>query len=119
MTPSLSGVHHVALCVQDVPTAVRFYAEVLGCDERDDRPDFGFPGAWLNAGPQQIHLMAFGDPQRTMSHFALQVDDVEAWCAHLDALEVPYDRSATPGAGLQVFFHDPAGNQIELNQPGF
>ncbi len=118
MTPNLAGVHHVALCVADVPEAVGFYTDILGCVERTDRPDFGFPGAWLNAGTQQIHLMAFGAPERSMSHFALQIDDVESWCTHLDANDVKYDRSAhVPGAGQQLFFHDPAGNQIELNQP--
>ncbi len=118
MKPILAGVHHVALCVADVSEAVNFYVDVIGCSQRTDRPDFGFPGAWLDAGPQQIHLMAFGDPQRTMSHFALQVDDIDAWCDHLDNHSVEYQRSArTPGAGQQVFLHDHAGNQVELNQP--
>ena len=118
MKPNIAGVHHVALCVADVPQALTFYVDVMGCSLRADRPDFGFPGAWLDAGPQQIHLMAFGDPERSMSHFALQVDNIDAWCEHFDARSVAYQRSPhTPGAGQQVFLHDPAGNQLELNQP--
>ena len=118
MKPNIAGVHHVALCVADVPEALTFYVDVMGCSLRADRPDFGFPGAWLDAGPQQIHLMAFGDPERSMSHFALQVDNIDAWCEHFDARSVAYQRSPhTPGAGQQVFLHDPAGNQLELNQP--
>ena len=118
MRPKLAGVHHVALCVADVAQALVFYEEIIGCVPRTDRPDFGFPGAWLDAGTQQIHLMEFGDPQRTMSHFALHVDDIDAWCAHFDANNVEYQRSPhTQGAGQQVFLHDPAGNQLELNQP--
>ena len=114
----LTGVHHVALCVDDVDVAIEFYVDALGCEVRGDRPDFGFPGAWLNAGTQQIHLMQFGAPERSMSHFALQVDDAQAWAAHLAARGVEHRLSDyTPGAGRQIFLHDPAGNQIELNQP--
>lgn len=114
----LKGVHHVALCVDDVETAISFYASALGCQERADRPDFGFPGAWLDAGTQQIHLMQFGAPERSMSHFALQIDDAQAWSKHLTANGVEHQLSPhTPGAGRQIFLHDPAGNQIELNEP--
>ena len=85
--------HHVALCVADVPEALKFYVDVIGCEQRSDRPDFGFPGAWLDAGTQQIHLMAFGDPQQSMSHFALQVDDIDAWCQHFDTNDVERERT--------------------------
>ncbi|MEY2470503.1 MAG: Glyoxalase/Bleomycin resistance protein/Dioxygenase superfamily, partial [Actinomycetota bacterium] len=36
-----TGVHHVSINVDDVAAAVRFYTDVLGLTERDDRPDFG------------------------------------------------------------------------------
>jgi glyoxylase I family protein len=118
MAPNFSGVHHVALCVDDVDAATDFYVDVLGCEQRADRPDFGFPGAWLDAGTQQIHLMQFADSPRTASHFALRVEDLDAWCAHLDAHGVAYRRSDhVANAGFQAFLADPAGNQIELNQP--
>ncbi len=113
-----AGVHHVAICVADADAAKEFYVDVLGCRVRDDRPDFGFPGFWLDAGSQQIHLMEFGAPERSMSHYALRVDDADAWCEHLAAKGVEHQRSDyVPGAGRQVFLHDPSGNQIELNQP--
>src|SRR5438874_12450854 len=119
MAPQLSGVHHVAICVDDVDAARSFYIDVLGCTERTDRPDFGgFGGAWLDAGTQQIHLMQMGAPERTMSHFALRVDDLDAWCAHLDGRGAKYQRGDhIPNAGYQAFLADPAGNQIELTQP--
>jgi len=111
-------VHHVAICVDDVDKAIDFYVDVLGCHVREDRPDFGFPGAWLDAGSQQIHLMQFGSPERSMSHYALRIDDVDGWCEHLTAKGIEHQRSDhIMGAGQQVFLHDPAGNQIELNQP--
>ena len=113
-----AGVHQVAICVDDVDAALKFYVGVLGCEQRSDRPDFGFPGAWLDAGTQQIHLMQFGAPAPSFSHFALRVDDTEACCADLEAAGVEFRRSDyVAGAGRQVFLKDPAGNEIELNQP--
>src|SRR5688500_9886093 len=51
------AVHHVSINVDNVEAAVRFYVDVLGLVPRDDRPDFGFGGAWLDAGAQQVHLI--------------------------------------------------------------
>jgi catechol 2,3-dioxygenase-like lactoylglutathione lyase family enzyme len=48
-------VHHVSINVDDVDKALDFYVGTLGLVPRPDRPDFGFPGAWLNAGDQQVH----------------------------------------------------------------
>ncbi len=117
MAPPLSGVHHVSICVDDVDAARRFYVDVMGFRERDDRPDFGFPGAWLDAGGQQLHLLQAPFVENG-GHYAIRVDDLDAWCAHLDEHGVRYGRSPHfPGAGQQAFLRDPAGNQIELNQP--
>jgi catechol 2,3-dioxygenase-like lactoylglutathione lyase family enzyme len=114
----LGGVHHVSLNVDDAEVAGRFYEDVLGLT-RLDRPDFGFPGVWLSAGAVQIHLIEVdGHTAPEGQHFAFQVDDVDVVQARLAALgvdaTVPH---SFPGAGRQSFFHDPAGNLIELNQP--
>jgi catechol 2,3-dioxygenase-like lactoylglutathione lyase family enzyme len=114
----LGGVHHVSLNVDDAEVAGRFYEEVLGL-ERIERPDFGFPGVWLSAGDVQVHLIEVdGHTAPEGQHFAFRVDDVDAVQARLVELGVdastPY---GLPGAGRQSFFHDPAGNLIELNQP--
>lgn len=114
----LGGVHHVSLNVDDAEVGGRFYQDVLGLT-RLDRPDFGFPGVWLSAGAVQVHLIEVeGHTAPDGQHFAFQVDDVDAVRARLAERGVeasqPY---SLPGAGRQSFFHDPAGNLIELNQP--
>ena len=53
----LSDLHHVALKTQDLAASEQFYTEVLGM-EKVDRPDFDFPGAWLQMGQTMFHLMA-------------------------------------------------------------
>jgi catechol 2,3-dioxygenase-like lactoylglutathione lyase family enzyme len=114
-----AGIHHVALCVTDLDAALAFYVGGLHCAVLP-RPDFDFPGAWLGAGNQQIHLMVLPEvkPDRRQ-HLALQVDDVDAWCAHLEGCGITVRRSpAIEGAGRQAFVVDPSGNRVELNQPG-
>ncbi len=115
---TISGIHHVAICVPDVEAATRFYVDVLGFSIRDDRPDFGFPGAWLDIGGQQVHLMEVEGSPAPLQHFALQVDDLDEAVAAVQAKGVTVRRSSHfPGAGHQAFLHDPGGNEIELNQP--
>jgi hypothetical protein len=66
-----TGLHHVAISVKELEPAVRFYADVMGF-EQIDRPDFGFPGAWFQAGDHQIHLMEMPDaaPDRVRQQLA-------------------------------------------------
>jgi len=115
----VTGVQHVALVVTDVDRAVRFYTEVLGCAVVAERPDFGLPGAWLQAGDQQVHLALSPEaPADTLQHFALEVDDLDGAVEQIRAAGWKIDPlPLTPGAGHQAFLRDPSGNLIELNQP--
>jgi catechol 2,3-dioxygenase-like lactoylglutathione lyase family enzyme len=113
-----SGVHHVSLNVDDVAACMHFYVDVLGLEVLP-RPDFGFPGAWLSAGPQQIHLIQTDDHQPPKGqHFAFLVADLDAVSSELRAAGVDVSPPIElPDVGRQAFLHDPAGNMIELNQP--
>ena len=113
-----AGVHHVSVNVSDVDTAKAFYVDVLGLTERTDRPDFGFGGAWLDVGDQQIHLIEGQVPDAKGQHLALAVEDLDAVVAELRERGVKVSRAVTVGTGRQSFLHDPCGNMIELNQPG-
>lgn len=113
------GVHHVSLNVTDAAAGIRFYVDVLGMTQRDDRPDFSFDGAWLQCGDQQIHLLEVPDfvpPEG--QHFALCVADLDRAREHLLAHDVKVSApSEIAGVCWQCFFRDPTGNLIELNQP--
>jgi len=111
------GVHHVAINVTDVPAAIEFYRDVLGLEVRDDRPDFGIAGAWLDAGDQQVHLIEAPLPGNAGQHFALRVADVDAAIARLRDGGVEVSDAMSTGRGRQCFLSDPSGNAIELNQP--
>jgi catechol 2,3-dioxygenase-like lactoylglutathione lyase family enzyme len=113
-----AGIHHVGLVVTDVEAARRFYLEHLGLSERDDRPDFGFAGAWLQVGEQQVHLIEGREAAPGAGHFALAVDDLDGVVAELRQSGVMVSDPVPAGTGRQSFVRDPSGNVIELNQPG-
>ncbi len=110
------GVHHVSINVDDVEAGRAFYVDTLGLTEID-RPDLGIGGAWLQMGPQQLHLVELPLMEGFGPHFAIPVDDIEAARADLSGRGVEVsEASPIEGVCLQAFFKDPAGNQIELNQ---
>jgi catechol 2,3-dioxygenase-like lactoylglutathione lyase family enzyme len=55
----VTSLFHVAIKTPDLDATVKFYTEVLGM-ELANRPNFGFPGAWLAqpGGPPIIHIYA-------------------------------------------------------------
>ncbi|HEX7135141.1 MAG TPA: VOC family protein [Iamia sp.] len=111
------GLHYVSINVTDPDAARAFYVDVLGLVERPDRPDFGFGGAWLDAGGQQVHLIEATPPPAVGQHFALQVDDIDAAVAELRARGIDVSDPSPVGTGRQAFLTDPDGNGVELNQP--
>ena len=110
------AVHHVSINVDDVEAARAFYVGTLGLTERGDRPDFGFGGAWLDLGGQQVHLIEAGVPAALGQHFAILVTDLAATVAELRASGVTVSDPKPVGSNLQAFLNDPAGNMVELHQ---
>ena len=44
----ITGLDHINIDTSKPDETVAFYEDVLGLENRpQDRPDFGFPGAWL------------------------------------------------------------------------
>jgi catechol 2,3-dioxygenase-like lactoylglutathione lyase family enzyme len=115
---ALIGLHHVQVNVPDVEAGVAFYAR-LGLRLRDDRPDIGVEGAWLDAGAQQLHLVKAIAPSDFGQHFALEVTNLDAVIHQLRTLGVTVrePRSLGPGLPRQTATHDPAGNRVELREP--
>jgi len=116
---NITQLNHVALHVEDVERSCRFYAEVLQL-ERIDRPAFSFPGAWFRIGAdQELHLI--GDRDQPVvsnhrgNHFAMMVDAMDAWEAHLDEQGATYRPChRRPDGAFQLFVVDPDGHFVEL-----
>jgi glyoxylase I family protein len=114
-----TGVDHVAVNVGDVPAAITFYTDTIGLVQNHTRPDFGFPGAWLDtASGQQVHLIEAGVPNNLGQHFALTFEDLAAAVAELRdrGLKVTDPTDVGTTGRQQAFTVDPWGNAIELHQ---
>lgn len=114
--------HHASLVVADTAVSLRFYCDVLGM-QQTDRPDLGFPGAWLQLGAQQIHLLELENPDPTTGrpehggrdrHIALSVPDLEPVREVLDKNGIAYTLSKSGRKAL--FCRDPDGNALEILQ---
>jgi glyoxylase I family protein len=115
------ALNHVSLLVSDTARALDFYHGLLGLAIDAARPDLGFPGAFLNAGNAQIHLLELvpaaardaaakhGGRDR---HVALDVADLDAVVAALDGAGIAYTLSRSGRRAL--FCRDPDGNALEL-----
>ncbi|MFD2926141.1 VOC family protein [Halobacillus naozhouensis] len=119
------GIHHVSLLVTDIKRAKRFYGEVLGFQESEERPDFDFSGAWYQVGETQIHLIVH-EEGRTLrgvtsidsrdGHFAIRVQDMESFIKRMRRYQVEIvDKPNNQTDWHQVFVSDPDGNLIEFN----
>lgn len=114
--------NHVALHVADVEASCRFYERVLRL-EKIPRPAFTFPGAWYRLGEdQELHLIG-GREEETRSHsrgnhYALLVDDIDAWERHFQENGVEYvPRRTRPDGAWQIYVADPDGHHVELCTP--
>jgi glyoxylase I family protein len=116
------GVDHVAINVPDVPGAIVFYTDTMGLVQNHTRPDFGFPGAWLDTvNGQQVHLIEAEVPKNVGQHFALVFDDLAAAVTELRARGLKVSDPVPVGTTgrQQAFTTDPYGNGIELHsRPG-
>jgi len=119
--PKISGIAHATFIVSNLQRALAFYQGVLGLALDPNRPDLGFPGAWLNVGSQQIHLMELPNPDPIEGrpehggrdrHIALTVDDLDTLADALDGAGISYSHSKSGRAAL--FCRDPDGNALEF-----
>lgn len=117
-----TAIHHASLLVADTGAALAFYCDVLGL-EPIERPDLGFPGAWLGIGDQQIHLLELPNPDPLEGrpdhggrdrHLALLTRDLAALRRRLEAAGRPFTLSRSGRAAL--FCRDPDGNTLEIIQ---
>ncbi len=117
----IMGIHHASLLVADTARALAFYRDLLGLAVIVERPDLGFPGAWLRVGAQQIHLLELPNPDPVTGrpdhggrdrHLALHVQDLDGLAGRLEQAGIPYSRSRSGRAAL--FCRDPDANALEF-----
>jgi glyoxylase I family protein len=113
-------IHHASLIVSDTEQSLLFYRDVLGM-EQTERPNLPFPGAWLQIGAQQIHLLELDNPDPTTGrpvhggrdrHVAMHIDSVELLRNDLEQAGVVYTLSISGRKAL--FCRDLDGNALEF-----
>jgi len=117
----ITGIHHTTLLVADLSRSLKFYRDLLGLQLDDKRPDLGFPGAWLQVGHQQIHLMELSNPDPREGrpghggrdrHIALAVSDLEWVANRLRDAGITHTLSRSGRKAL--FCRDPDQNTLEF-----
>jgi catechol 2,3-dioxygenase-like lactoylglutathione lyase family enzyme len=110
--------HHSVNVEGRLAESVEFYRRLLELPD-EARPTIFVDGHWFAAGGIQLHLVD-GDAgheaiKPTGPHVCFAVEDLDAAIAELERDGIPY----TPGAQgpvVQIWFVDPAGNTIEIQQ---
>lgn len=112
--------HHSSLLVADTEQSLKFYRDILGM-EQTTRPDLAYPGAWLQVGEQQVHLIELPNPDPITGrpphggrdrHVAMQVDSINALKEDLDQADISYTLSVSGRKAL--FCRDRDGNALEF-----
>lgn len=129
---TLTGFDHVVYLVDDMPRALQFYQEVLGCVPGYSYPALGMEQLWCGSclivlwdtthpgAASAIPPVAGG---RNVDHLCIATSPFapQALRDHLTAHGVAIEREATHGGargmGHSVYILDPFGNKLELKGP--
>jgi lactoylglutathione lyase len=116
------NINHVALVVNNLEAACKFYEEELGL-EPIPAFLFDYPTAFFKINDsQQLHLTEWNDVYSFRGHLCLQVDDINTTFWRMKELGIidtqPWGHVRTlPDGPLQMFVRDPSGNLVELSCP--
>ena len=117
---------------EDVDHEQEFYGGLLGLEIDQKRPEIpGIPGFWTNLKPgdrsQQLHVMGASgaspvalsnqeDPTRV--HLAFAVKDLAVARDELQKKNIKFwkYKALVGNASAQIFFEDPFGNVIEIQE---
>lgn len=118
---TISGIQHASFIIADLNRALDFYHGVLGMALIPDRPDLGYPGAWLQIQQQQIHLLQLPNPDPLEGrpqhggrdrHVAFGINDLDSLVTRLKTAGIAYTLSRSGRRAL--FCRDPDGNALEF-----
>ncbi len=117
----INSIVHASLIIQDTKQSLQFYCNILGLEVAANRPDLGYPGAWLQVGDQQIHLLELPNPDPVVGgpeyggrdhHVALSVENIDQLRRTFEQNDISFTSSKSGRQAL--FVRDPDGNTLEF-----
>ncbi len=108
---------HVQICIPigEEENAKAFYLNLLGFTEIE-KPDSlkSRGGFWFQVADVQVHIGTEDIPEKSKSHPAFEVRDVEAARKWLSEKGIPIKEAVEIPNVKRFYFIDPFGNRIEL-----
>lgn len=124
------GIDHVVFLVDDMPKAIAFYRDVIGCAHGYSFPALGMEQVWAGSAlivlwdvthPGAGNAEARGGANVDHVCIACSPIDPDEMFAHLSKHGVTVERDAfhggARGEGRSYYIRDPFGNKLELKGP--
>ncbi|QRR01634.1 VOC family protein [Dyadobacter sandarakinus] len=116
-----TGLNHIALHVKDMPASKNFYQNIMGLAPIEVPDSLKAIRGWFNTGNgQMIHLLA-GRTEPVVNdknggHYAIFVQSIANAEQFLTAKKIPFHKQVRFGGVVQIYFADPDGYLIEMNE---
>jgi catechol 2,3-dioxygenase-like lactoylglutathione lyase family enzyme len=131
--PLSSHLRHIGFSVDSLGRSMKFYRDILGCQETWRGSSDGKVLSWVNLrvpdGTDYVELMLYQDPPtvdrlRSMNHMSLEAADVSAVAARLESSPSRdnYHQALVVKTGInrkrQLNLFDPDSTRVEFMEPG-
>jgi lactoylglutathione lyase len=120
---------HTTVHVRDLPKSVEFYEKVMGLERIPDPFKDGRHIWFRTGGHEQLHVVSGATEPSEHDievHMAFRVTSLQDFMTRLDHMQVKYRNfqgdgkvNARPDGVRQIYFQDPDGYWIEVNDDRF
>ena len=118
-------INHIAIAVTDLEESEHFYREIIGLKQIPEPFGLGMH-AWFDIGGAELHIISAAE-ERTKhdihNHLCFSVSDMDAFIERIrshgiefsDWNQNPGEITVRPDGVQQIYFTDPDGYWIEVN----
>lgn len=113
--------NHLGLQVKDIPASVDFYKNIIGLTPVTVPDSLKAIRGWFSTGNgQMIHLLAGRTApvvnDKNGGHFAIFVNSIDVAEKFLTARKISFHKQVRFDGAVQIYFADPDGYLIEMNE---
>jgi len=116
---------HVAISVTDLEESERFYRDVIGLEQIPEPFGVG-RHAWFSLGHGELHVILASEERVERDkheHISFRVDDLDTFIERISAHGIEYsdfagnpgEMNVRPDGVRQIYFTDPDGYWLEIN----